>query len=78
LGEGAIDGGHEPHYKTILHRTNNAYDHEQDVKGIRIREELEKQNNVLFFFFFFLLFPPKVSSSYASTPFLFHVSFPTF
>jgi hypothetical protein len=42
LGEGAIDGGHEPHYKTILHCTNNAYNHEQDIEGIHIKEELEK------------------------------------
>jgi hypothetical protein len=79
LGEGAIDDGHERHCKTILHCTNNAYNHEQDVEGIRIKEEFEKQNNVLFFFFFFVLFPPKVSSSsYASPPFLLRVSFPTF
>jgi len=79
LGEGAIDDGHERHCKTILHCTNNAYNHEQDVEGIRIKEKFEKQNNVLFFFFFFVLFPPKVSSSsYASPPFLLRVSFPTF
>jgi hypothetical protein len=42
LGEGIVDDGHERHCKTILHHTNSAYNHEQDIKGICIREELEK------------------------------------
>ncbi len=73
LGEGAIDDGHEWHCQTILHHTNNAYNHEQNVKGIHIREEFEKRNNVLFFFsspfyfplkFLFLLMLPLPSSMF--------------
>jgi hypothetical protein len=64
LGEGAKINGHEWHYKTISHHTNNAYNHEQDFKGICVKEELEKWDSVLFLFFF-------LSYLFALKPFIF-------
>jgi len=76
LGEGAKDDGHEQHCKTILYHTNNAYNHEQHMEGICIKEELEKQNNVFILFFFSYFFSLKAYSSTIIFAFLLRFSLP--